>query len=108
MSPRVARAISRGEAPDPWTLGFAVVHRVTNVAVGTCGFKGPSGTDGIVEIAYGIALDHQGKGYATEAAEALVAYAFGSGQVRVVRAHTFSESNASTRVGNELQPRITL
>jgi RimJ/RimL family protein N-acetyltransferase len=52
----------------------------------------------MVEIAYGIATDHQRKGYATEAAEALVAYAFSSGQVRVVRAHTLAEANASTRV----------
>jgi RimJ/RimL family protein N-acetyltransferase len=52
----------------------------------------------VVEIAYGVASEHQGKGYATEAAEALVTYAFGSGQVRVVRAHTLAESNASTRV----------
>jgi len=85
-------------SPDPWVLGFALVHRVTAVAVGTCGFKGPPGADGVVEIAYGVAPDHQGKGYATEAAEALVAYAFGTGQVRVVRAHTVSESNASTHV----------
>ena len=83
---------------DPWTLGFAMVHRATNEPVGTCGFKGPPEPDGIVEIAYGVVPDHQGKGYATEAAEALVDYAFSSDQVRVVRAHTLLQSNASTRV----------
>lgn len=75
-----------------------MVHRITGALVGTCGFKGPPEAEGIVEIAYGVAPDHQGKGYATEAAEALVGYAFSSGRVRVVRAHTFSEANASTRV----------
>lgn len=85
-------------SPDPWILGFALAHRLTEVAVGNCGFKGPPGADGVVEIAYGIASDHQGKGYATEAAEALVAFAFGSGRVRAVRAHTLPESNASARV----------
>ncbi|MEO7189895.1 MAG: GNAT family N-acetyltransferase [Vicinamibacterales bacterium] len=83
---------------DLWTLGFAIVHRADDTVIGACGFKGPPGTDGIVEIAYGVAPDYQGHGYATEAAEALVAYAFNSGQVRVVRAHTFSEASASTRV----------
>ena len=39
-----------------------------------------------------------GEGYATEAAEALVIFAFSSDQVRVVRAHTLPEANASTRV----------
>jgi RimJ/RimL family protein N-acetyltransferase len=51
-----------------------------------------------VEISYGIDPDHRGKGYATEAAEALVSYALGDPRVRVVRAHTSPEANASTRV----------
>jgi len=83
---------------DPWTHGFSLVHRVSDIVVGKAGFKGPPTADGIVEIAYGVERDHQGRGYATEAAEALVTYAFGSGRVRVVRAHTLPEENASTRV----------
>lgn len=83
---------------DPWTLGFSLLHRVDDVEVGRGGFKGPPDPDGVVEIAYGVAPDFQGKGYATEAAQALVAFAFGSGRVRVVRAHTLPEANASKRV----------
>jgi RimJ/RimL family protein N-acetyltransferase len=83
---------------DPWTLGFALVDRATCTPVGTCGYKGPPDADGIVEIAYGVAPAHQGKGYATEAAEALVAYAFGSSQVRLVLAHTRSQTGASAHV----------
>ena len=98
LSPDWLARVRVATTADPWTLGFALVHRVTNVVIGTCGFKGPPGADAMVEIAYGVASDHQGHGYATEAAEALVAYAFGSGKVRVVRAHTFLEANASTRV----------
>jgi len=66
--------------------------------IGKCGFKGPPDGDGMVEIAYGVSPEYQGKGYATEAAAALVSYALGTGQVRVVRAHTLPEPNASTRV----------
>jgi RimJ/RimL family protein N-acetyltransferase len=84
--------------PDSWTLGFSVVHLDNDTVVGTCGFKGPPAADGVVEIAYGISPEHQGKGYATEAAQSLTDYAFSSGKVRVVRAHTRPESNASTRV----------
>jgi RimJ/RimL family protein N-acetyltransferase len=92
-------ALLDSSAPvDPWIHGFVMVHRASGGTVGFCGFKGPPGTDGIVEIAYGVAPEHQGKGYATEAAEALVRYAFNDGQVRIVRAHTLPEPNASTRV----------
>ena len=85
-------------SPDPWTCGFAMVHRGTNAVIGSCGYKSPPGPDGVVEIAYGVDPGHQGLGYATEAARALTAYAFASGQVRVVIAHTMPEPNASTRV----------
>ena len=83
---------------DPWTHGFSMVYRDSDTIVGMCGFKGPPEADSIVEIAYGVSPDQQGKGYATEAAEALTAYAFDSGKVRVVRAHTLPQPNASTRV----------
>ena len=98
VSPEWLARVPLAAADDPWIRGFALVHRTTDVVIGTCGFKGPPDGDGIVEIAYGIAPDHQGHGYATEAAAALVAYAFKSGQVRLVRAHTLPEASASTRV----------
>ena len=84
-------------AADPWVHGFRLVHQDSGIVVGTCSFKGPP-ADGVVEIAYGVDLDQQGQGYATEAAQALVTYACGSAEVRVVRAHTLPESNASQRV----------
>ena len=88
-----------GSSPaDPWIHGFMLVHRDTGGVVGRCGFKGPPDGDGMVEIAYGVNPEHEGKGYATEAAGALVSYAFGHREVRVVRAHTLPEWNASTRV----------
>jgi ribosomal-protein-alanine N-acetyltransferase len=83
---------------DPWIHGFTLVHQGSETVVGSCGFKGPPDADGMVEIAYGIAPEQQGKGYATEAAAELVSYAFASAAVRVVRAHTLPLPNASTRV----------
>lgn len=85
-------------APDPWMLGYRLVHRESGAAVGNCLFKTPPSTEGKVEIAYGIDPQYQNQGYATEAAQALVEHAFQTGQVRVVLAHTLSEPNASTRV----------
>lgn len=83
---------------DPWIHGFLLVHQTSGVVIGRCGFKGPPAADGVVEIAYGVDPEHQGKGYATEAAAALASYAFSNDQVRTVRAHTLPTANASTRV----------
>jgi len=68
------------------------------MVIGLADFKGPPDADGVVEIAYGIVPAYRGQGLATEAAQALVKYAFASGRVPVVRAHTLPERNASTRV----------
>ena len=74
-----------------------MVERESGQTVGGCGFKGPP-TDGVVEIAYAIEPEHQGQGFATQAAAALYAYASCQAEVCIVRAHTLPEENASTRV----------
>lgn len=83
---------------EPYICGFVMVHRASGTVIGSCGYKSPPDPDGIVEIAYGVKPEHQGRGYATEAAQAMAAYAFKSGSVRTVRAHTLPQANASARV----------
>jgi [ribosomal protein S5]-alanine N-acetyltransferase len=85
-------------APDPWYFGFAVLHKIDHVMIGFCSFTGPPDSNGLVEIAYGIAPDYQGKGFATEAAAALVEFASHDQRVTTTCAHTLPETNASTRV----------
>jgi [ribosomal protein S5]-alanine N-acetyltransferase len=98
VSPNWLARVKESKAADPWTHGFAVVQRASGTIVGMCAYKGPPGADGAVEIAYGIHPEYQGRGYAKEVARALVAFAFGSGRVRLVCAHTRPEENASTHV----------
>lgn len=83
---------------DPWVHGFAVIHQDSQSVIGNASFKGPPDEGGAVEIAYAIVPGHQGHGFATETTAALVAFAFGSGRVSLVRAHTLPVPNASTRV----------
>jgi RimJ/RimL family protein N-acetyltransferase len=93
--------IARVQATEPgdtWALNFSIVERASGSAVGGCGFKGPPDAEGVVEVAYGIDPAHRGRGFATEAARALVEFAFASGRVRRVRAHTKPGNSASTRV----------
>lgn len=92
------KQLEASTAADPWVHGFNLVHRDSNTRVGTCGYKGPPDSNQIVEIAYMVLPEYQCRGYATETAQALVAYAFNSGLVRLVCAHTLPEPNASTRV----------
>jgi ribosomal-protein-alanine N-acetyltransferase len=98
VSPAWLAQLRASTGADPWMHGFAVVHRESGSVIGSVGFKGPPDEDGMVEIAYGIVPGYQGRGYATEGAKAGVAFAFDSGNVRLVRAHTLPTPNASTRV----------
>ncbi len=85
------------DAGDPWVHAIRVLCRDNGAVVGSCGFKGPP-VDGVVEIAYGIDRDHEGKGYATEVAQAFVDYASSNEEVRLLRAHTLPARAASRRV----------
>ncbi|HUE72530.1 MAG TPA: GNAT family N-acetyltransferase [Pirellulaceae bacterium] len=83
---------------DPWQHGWAMVHKARWLVIGSVGFKGPPDADGMVELAYGIVPSFQGQGYATEAAQGTIAMALADGRVRLLRAHTLPEANASARV----------
>lgn len=98
VSPAWLAALHQAHGVDPWRHGFFVQHRASGAVIGSAGFKGPPDSTGMVEIAYGVVPAFEGRGYATEAAAALVRFASASGAVRLIRAHTRPEPNASTRV----------
>lgn len=98
VSPAWIAQLHEAPGPDPWTLGFAVVHRDDDRVIGGAGFKGPPDGDGVVEIAYGIAPSYRGRGYATEAARALVEFSLERVDVTSIRAHTKPGNDASGRV----------
>lgn len=66
--------------------------------VGGGGFKGPPDEKGSVEIGYSMLTSFSEQGLATEAVEALVSWAFSTGQVREVIAETLPHLIASQRV----------
>jgi RimJ/RimL family protein N-acetyltransferase len=98
VSPEWLADLETASEPDAWRYGFALIHPDSATVIGNAGFTGPPDVNGIAEIAYGVVPAFQGRGYATEAARALVAYAGADRRVRTLRAHTLPERNASTRV----------
>ncbi len=98
VSPEWIARVQLSEPGNPWTLSYNAHLRDSGVLVGSCAFKGPPSSDATVEIAYGIDEAYRGRGYATEAANALTAFAFGTGEVQRVRAHTKVDNLASVRV----------
>ncbi|MGC4006399.1 MAG: GNAT family N-acetyltransferase [Pirellulales bacterium] len=98
VSPDWLERVRNTSPGDMWALTHNAIERMSGEHVGTVAFKGPPDAKGIVEIAYGIEPEHQGRGFATEAATALVAFALADDRVRTVRAHSKADNAASARV----------
>jgi len=97
-SPDYLASLREAPGPDEWKFGYAIIERESRMVIGMCGFAAPPDANGAIEIAYGIAPSFQGRGYATEAAQALIEIARSNPAVRLICAHTLAEPNASTRV----------
>jgi ribosomal-protein-alanine N-acetyltransferase len=87
--------------PD-WGL-YYVAERVERASesprlAGVVGFKGPPDPGGTVEIGYGILLERRRLGFAREAVDGLIGWAFGREAVTRVIAHTLTELTPSIRV----------
>jgi len=76
---------------------WQVLERSSGLVIGGIGFLAPP-THGEVEMGYGMAPSHQGRGYATEAAQAVVELARADGDVTAVVAGTDHDNRASQRV----------
>jgi GNAT superfamily N-acetyltransferase len=75
-----------------------VVERASGLVVGGIGFFGPPRESEEVEVGYGIVPSRQGRGYATEAVQAMVAMAWADPRVTAVVAGTDPGNLASQRV----------
>jgi len=88
----------RSERPPTDWRDYFFVHPRERALVGNGGFTGDPDDSGVVEIGYEIAPEHRNRGFATEAARAMIGYAFAHEEVRAVVAHTLAETNASNTV----------
>lgn len=82
----------------PWT-GYIAVNG--GECVGMCGFK-TAPRDGEVEIAYGTAPQHEGKGVATQMARQLIEIARAADPSVKITAQTLPQASASTSILKKL------
>jgi ribosomal-protein-alanine N-acetyltransferase len=88
---------------DPTLLGFGPwVAIAAGEVVGGAGFVGRPNERGEVELGYGILEGHRNRGYATEAARALVAWVLEQPNVEQVVARSERSNDASNRVLEKL------
>ena len=92
-------------ADAAWSFYYIVRREAANgrpVLIGAGGFKGPADEHGVVEVGYSIVRDHQRLGYATEAVEGWLRFAFASPDVKMVIGQTLPTLIASIGVLEKL------
>jgi ribosomal-protein-alanine N-acetyltransferase len=83
-------------ASEGWNLWYIVSP--DGVLAGSCGFVGRPSPEGEAEMGYAVLPAFRGRGYATEAAAALVEWAFAHPEVLCVTAQADPANLASVRV----------
>jgi RimJ/RimL family protein N-acetyltransferase len=87
----LAVAVNSGHPP-----GWLII--ANGAVIGECGTHGPVDEAGSLEIGYGLAAPHRGRGYGTEAVAAITEWLLGLPEVRQIRARTLIGNIASRRV----------
>jgi RimJ/RimL family protein N-acetyltransferase len=80
-----------------WGLWYVIVPQNARQLAGTVAFKGKP-RDGSCEIGYSLLPGFEGCGYATEAAQRLIGWAFERPEVEQVTAETLPDLTRSIRV----------
>jgi RimJ/RimL family protein N-acetyltransferase len=97
--------LERDAREVPWRIRLIVVD---GRVAGSINLKGPPGDRGDVEIGWGLIPEAQGRGLATEAARAVIEWAFASPEVRRVIATIPPDNEPSQRVARRLGMQPTL
>jgi [ribosomal protein S5]-alanine N-acetyltransferase len=90
---------------DPSLIGWGVwlvINKDDNTIIGDIGFKGKPDSENIVEVGYGIVPAAQNKGFATEAVNEILKWAFSSDNVKKVVAECLIDNISSIKVLEKL------
>jgi RimJ/RimL family protein N-acetyltransferase len=100
----VIAAIDEGRT-DPFGA-FTLIRTADGMTIGDALFHGPPDDRGTVDIGYGLVPSARGRGYATIAVVAMIAWAFGREDVLRVTANTTDDNRGS--VGVMERARMTI
>jgi len=93
-----ARKLEADPQLEGWMSWYVVRVGRARTLVGVCGLGGPPDERGEVTLGYAVLDAFQKKGYATEAAGALIDWAFEDPRTRAITAQTHEHLAASIRV----------
>ena len=98
--PWIADTLAKNPASAGWWIWYIVLSDGpgNRTVIGNTGFKGEPSPEGVCEIGYALVPEFYGRGFATEAASALIEWAFENREVKTVIGETLPELTGSIRV----------
>lgn len=105
LLPMVRARVAADDRQEGWWT-WVVVRKDTGEAVGSVGFGGGPDAEGAVMVGYATYPNVERRGYATEAAEALVEWALGHHDVVRVCASMPPDNAAAIRVAQKIGMRL--
>ncbi len=100
--PRVAEWLESDPGLAGWSVWYVILRKHDETKqdhlIGTVGLAGRPTADGTVEFGWGILEQFRSRGYATEAAKALMEWVFRDKRVTNITAQTFPHLKGSVRV----------
>lgn len=98
-------AVRADPATRLWGDRLIITRQAERRVVGSVIFHGRP-RDGVAEVGYGVEIDLQGQGYATEATLACIDWALAQPGIVAIRATTFTWHRASVRVLEKVGMRV--
>ena len=101
------RQLERSPGSEPWLVRAVILREPVRTMIGHAGFHGQPGVNGkkdpdAVELGYTIFESYRGHGYATEAAEALMDWAYSEKQIERFIASISPENAPSLAIVRKL------
>jgi [ribosomal protein S5]-alanine N-acetyltransferase len=101
------RQLERAPQAEPWLVRAVILREPERTMIGHAGFHGQPGVNGkqdadAVELGYTIFEPHRGRGYATEAARALMDWASGEKGIRSFIASVAPDNDPSLAIVRKL------
>lgn len=83
-------------------IRYSIIELESNRIIGSCGYNSIDSSNAKAEIGYDISKDYWGKGYAQEAIQSLMDYAFNTLKFNRIEAKVEPENNNSIKVLQKL------
>lgn len=95
--PRIIKNLNKVSRPSGFE-SWMIVDTSNNLLIGDIGFKGVPGVDGEIDLGYGVIASERNKGFAYEAAAAILEWAFNQKKVKAITASCLIDNLGSQKI----------